>query len=30
MLEVTSSAEEIALGVDFTNVYRNSDLYRYV
>ncbi|XP_030968617.1 pleiotropic drug resistance protein 1-like [Quercus lobata] len=28
MLEVTSSAEEIALGVDFTNVYRNSDLYR--
>ncbi|XP_065625162.1 pleiotropic drug resistance protein 1 isoform X1 [Quercus suber] len=28
MLEVTSSAEEITLGVDFTNVYRNSDLYR--
>ncbi|KAL4626335.1 hypothetical protein ACB092_05G088900 [Castanea dentata] len=28
MLEITSSAEEIFLGVDFTNVYRNSDLYR--
>ncbi|KAK9989670.1 hypothetical protein SO802_029909 [Lithocarpus litseifolius] len=28
MLEVSSSAEEIALGVDFTNVYRNSELYR--
>ncbi|KAM3699205.1 hypothetical protein ACB098_05G008000 [Castanea mollissima] len=28
MLEVTSSAEEITLGVDFTNVYKNSDLYR--
>nr|POF00776.1 abc transporter g family member 36 [Quercus suber] len=28
MLEVTSSAEEITLGVDFTNVYRNSDLFR--
>ncbi|KAL4625244.1 hypothetical protein ACB092_05G011200 [Castanea dentata] len=28
MLEVTSSAEEITLGVDFSNVYRNSDLYR--
>ena len=30
MLEVSSSAEEITLGVDFTNVYKNSELYRYV
>ena len=30
MLEVSSSAEEINLGVDFTNVYKNSELYRYV
>ncbi|XP_041002180.1 pleiotropic drug resistance protein 1-like isoform X1 [Juglans microcarpa x Juglans regia] len=28
MLEVTSQGEEIALGVDFTAVYRNSELYR--
>ncbi|KAF3959728.1 hypothetical protein CMV_015485 [Castanea mollissima] len=28
MLEVSSSAEEITLGVDFTNVYKNSELYR--
>ncbi|WCJ40424.1 ABC transporter G family member 36 [Euphorbia peplus] len=28
MLEVSSSAQELALGVDFANVYRNSDLYR--
>ncbi|KAF5453196.1 hypothetical protein F2P56_028115, partial [Juglans regia] len=28
MLEVTSQGEEIALGVDFTDVYRNSELYR--
>nr|POE66839.1 pleiotropic drug resistance protein 1 [Quercus suber] len=28
MLEVTSSAHETTLGIDFANVYRNSDLYR--
>uniref|UniRef100_A0A7N2R4K9 ABC transporter domain-containing protein n=2 Tax=Quercus lobata TaxID=97700 RepID=A0A7N2R4K9_QUELO len=28
MLEVSSSAEEMTLGVDFTNVYKNSELYR--
>ncbi|KAG6665324.1 hypothetical protein I3843_02G131600 [Carya illinoinensis] len=28
MLEVTSQGEEIALGVDFTDVYKNSELYR--
>ncbi|XP_050231953.1 pleiotropic drug resistance protein 1-like isoform X2 [Mercurialis annua] len=28
MLEVSSSAQELTLGVDFANVYRNSDLYR--
>ncbi|XP_058208543.1 pleiotropic drug resistance protein 1-like [Rhododendron vialii] len=28
MLEVTSSASETALGVDFTSVYKNSELYR--
>ncbi|KAA8541857.1 hypothetical protein F0562_023009 [Nyssa sinensis] len=28
MLEVTSSAQEMALGVDFTEVYKNSELYR--
>ncbi|KAF7843300.1 pleiotropic drug resistance protein 1-like [Senna tora] len=28
MLEVSTSAQEIALGVDFTEVYKNSDLYR--
>ncbi|XP_041014876.1 pleiotropic drug resistance protein 1-like [Juglans microcarpa x Juglans regia] len=28
MLEVTSSAHEMALGIDFANVYRNSVLYR--
>ncbi|EEF35081.1 ATP-binding cassette transporter, putative [Ricinus communis] len=28
MLEVTSSAQELTLGVDFANLYRNSDLYR--
>uniref|UniRef100_A0A162A6A1 ABC transporter domain-containing protein n=1 Tax=Daucus carota subsp. sativus TaxID=79200 RepID=A0A162A6A1_DAUCS len=27
-LEVTSSNQELILGVDFTEVYRNSDLYR--
>ncbi|KAK8988614.1 hypothetical protein V6N11_029997 [Hibiscus sabdariffa] len=28
MLEVTTSAQELSLGVDFTDIYRNSDLYR--
>ncbi|XP_050366565.1 pleiotropic drug resistance protein 1-like isoform X1 [Argentina anserina] len=28
MLEVTSSAKEIALGVDFSEIYKKSDLYR--
>uniref|UniRef100_A0A161ZXM9 ABC transporter domain-containing protein n=1 Tax=Daucus carota subsp. sativus TaxID=79200 RepID=A0A161ZXM9_DAUCS len=28
MLEVTSPAQEMALGIDFTEVYRNSDLFR--
>ncbi|XP_022855758.1 pleiotropic drug resistance protein 1-like [Olea europaea var. sylvestris] len=28
MLEVTSSAQEMALGVDFSELYKNSELYR--
>ncbi|KAG4384921.1 hypothetical protein AAZX31_13G342300 [Glycine max] len=28
MLEVTTSAQELSLGVDFTDLYKNSDLYR--
>ncbi|KAL8260853.1 hypothetical protein R6Q59_024902 [Mikania micrantha] len=28
MLEVSTSAQEMALGVDFTEIYKNSDLYR--
>ncbi|GMH17672.1 hypothetical protein Nepgr_019513 [Nepenthes gracilis] len=28
MLEVTTPAQELALGVDFTELYQNSDLYR--
>ncbi|XP_076922113.1 pleiotropic drug resistance protein 1-like [Bidens hawaiensis] len=28
MLEVSTSAQELALGVDFTQIYRNSDLYK--
>ncbi|KAL9671914.1 hypothetical protein QQ045_009487 [Rhodiola kirilowii] len=28
MLEVSSSAQEMMLGIDFTEVYKNSDLYR--
>ncbi|KAK4481902.1 hypothetical protein RD792_012814 [Penstemon davidsonii] len=28
MLEVTASAQEMALGIDFTEVYKNSELYR--
>ncbi|KAK7335961.1 hypothetical protein VNO80_28124 [Phaseolus coccineus] len=27
MLEVTTTAQELSLGVDFTDLYRNSDLY---
>lgn len=30
MLEVTSLAQEEILGVNFTEIYRNSDLYRYL
>ena len=29
MLEVTASSQEMILGVDFTEIYQNSDLYRY-
>lgn len=29
MLEVTSPAQEAAIGVDFAQVYKNSTLYRY-
>ncbi|CBI28681.3 unnamed protein product, partial [Vitis vinifera] len=28
MLEVTSAAQEAALGINFTDVYKNSELYR--
>lgn len=28
MLEVTSSAKEIASGIDFADVYKQSELYR--
>ena len=28
MLEVTSSSQEMALGVDFADIYKNSDLLR--
>ena len=28
MLEISTSAQELLLGVDFTEVYKNSDLYR--
>ena len=28
MLEVTTSAQELILGVDFTELYKNSVLYR--
>ncbi|KAJ1433881.1 P-loop containing nucleoside triphosphate hydrolase [Sesbania bispinosa] len=28
MLEVTTTAQELSLGVDFTDLYKNSDLYR--
>ncbi|XP_030440182.2 pleiotropic drug resistance protein 1-like isoform X2 [Syzygium oleosum] len=28
MLEVTSPAQELALGIDFSDLYKNSDLYR--
>lgn len=30
MLEVTAAAQEAALGVNFTYVYKNSELYQYV
>ena len=30
MLEVTSTTKELALGIDFTNIYKHSDLYRCV
>jgi hypothetical protein len=30
MLEVTTSRVVMALGVDFTTVYKNSELYRYL
>lgn len=29
MLEVTSSAEENRLGVDFAEIYRKSNLFQY-
>ena len=29
MLEVTARSQELALGVDFHNIYKLSDLYRY-
>jgi hypothetical protein len=28
MLEISSSAQEMALEVDFSNIYKNSDLFR--
>lgn len=28
MLEVTTEAQELTLGVDFAELYRNSELYR--
>jgi len=28
MLEVTSPTQEVALGVDFHEIYKNSELYR--
>lgn len=30
VLEVTSTAEESRLGVDFAEIYRRSDLFQYV
>jgi hypothetical protein len=29
MLEVTTSSKEAELGIDFAEVYKNSELYRY-
>jgi len=29
MLEVSTSAKEMELGIDFAVVYKNSELYRY-
>ena len=30
MLEVSASSQEVALGVDFCDIYKRSELYRYV
>lgn len=30
MLEVTSTAQEMTVGVDFADAYKNSELYRLV
>jgi len=30
MMEVTSSAKELELGIDFADVYKSSELYRYL
>ena len=30
MLEVTAASQEVALGVDFTDIFKRSELYRYV
>lgn len=30
MLEVSASAQEMVLGIDFAETYKNSDLYRLV
>jgi len=29
MLEVTNSSKEVELGINFAEVYKNSELYRY-
>jgi hypothetical protein len=30
MLEVTNSSKEVELGIDFAELYKNSELYRYI
>ena len=30
MLEVSAPSQEVALGVDFSDIYKRSELYRYV
>lgn len=30
MLEVSNTSQEAALGIDFAQLYKNSDLYKYV